>query len=186
MRFEVIKREAEVACWREIESGGLAGDARAARLEALERLWRELDEDFAFVATSNIGGEFMSPDRIERLKRIAARTWTRTLDDRIGLSHEETERKNRSPAAALPTAEPLLSDRPEHVIPRNERDKLTPDNPWGFKVKVPDNLYNRGELYNLSIGCRCRAICGTCWRSPAAITRRWTGRAIRDACAGRT
>jgi HD-GYP domain-containing protein (c-di-GMP phosphodiesterase class II) len=152
MRFEVVKREAEVACLREIEAGGLTGEARAARLEALERLWRELDEEFAFVATSNVGGEFMSPDRIERLKRIATRTWTRTLDDRIGLSHEETERKKRSPAVALPVAELLLSDRPEHVIPRNDREKLAPDNPWGFKIKVPDNLYNRGELYNLSIG----------------------------------
>jgi HD-GYP domain-containing protein (c-di-GMP phosphodiesterase class II) len=152
MRFEVIKREAEVACWCEIEAGRLTGAARATRLEALERLWRELDEEFAFVATCNVGGEFMSPDRIERLKRIAARRWTRTLDDRIGLSHEETERKLRNPAAALPVEEPLLSDRPEHVIPRGERDKLAPDNPWGFKIKVPDNLYNRGELYNLSVG----------------------------------
>ena len=152
MRFEVIKREAEVACWREINAGGLRDAARVARLDALEGLWRELDEDFAFVATCNIGGEFMSPDRIERLKGIAGRTWTRTLDDRIGLSHEETERKKINPAAALPVEEPLLSDRPEHVIPRNERDKLAPDNPWGFKVKVPDNLYNRGEIYNLSVG----------------------------------
>jgi HD-GYP domain-containing protein (c-di-GMP phosphodiesterase class II) len=26
------------------------------------------------------------------------------------------------------------------------------DNPWGFKLDVPEHRYNRGELYNLSVG----------------------------------
>ena len=26
------------------------------------------------------------------------------------------------------------------------------DNPWGFRMPVPELLYNKGELYNLSIG----------------------------------
>ena len=35
---------------------------------------------------------------------------------------------------------------------RGQRDLMPEDNPWGFKLKVPTHLYNRGELYNLSIG----------------------------------
>jgi HD-GYP domain-containing protein (c-di-GMP phosphodiesterase class II) len=151
MRFEVIKREAEVACWKEIADRGLTGPAREERLAALAPLWRVLDEEFAFIAQSNVGGEFMAPERIARVKEIAKRTWTRTLDDRIGLSHEETERKTRVAAPPLPVLEPLLADRPEHVMTRGERDRIAPDNPWGFKVEVPDLLYNRGEIYNLTV-----------------------------------
>ena len=37
MRFEVIKREAEAACWREIAESGLAGDRRADHAPGIER-----------------------------------------------------------------------------------------------------------------------------------------------------
>ena len=147
MRFEVVKREAEAACWKAIAEGA---EGRAA-LAGLEALWRTLDEEFAFVARCNQGGEFMAREDVERLKKIAERRWTRTLDDRIGLSHEEQARKERTPPAALPASEPLLADRPEHVFERGERDRIAEDNPWGFKLSVPKHLYNRGELYNLSV-----------------------------------
>ncbi len=151
MRFEVIKREAEAACWKEIAEAGFDADARREKLQALQRLWKTLDEEFAFIAESNVGGEFMAPERIARVKEIAARSWTRTLDDRIGLSHEETQRKARTSPATLPVIEPLLADRPEHILVRGERDRIDADNPWGFKVDVPELLYNRGEIYNLTV-----------------------------------
>jgi HD-GYP domain-containing protein (c-di-GMP phosphodiesterase class II) len=151
MRFEVIKREAEVACWREIATGMMTEERRRDRLESLQTLWRELDAEFAFVAACNLGGEFMAREDVDRIRSIAKRTWTRTIDDRIGLSHEETERKRRRPSAPLPAAEPLLADRAEHIILRGDREKLAADNPWGFKVEVPEHLYNRGEVYNLTI-----------------------------------
>jgi len=113
---------------------------------------KQLDEDFAFIASCNEGGEFMAPEKVERLNAIAARTWLRTLDDRLGISHEEKERKDRQAAAALPAVEPLLADKPEHLFERRESEKIAPDNKWGFKMKVPELLYNRGELYNLSVG----------------------------------
>lgn len=147
MRFEVIKRQAEVACWQAIADGA----DRSARLEALAATWRMLDEEFAFVASCNTGGEAVGPERLARIRRIAERRWTRTLDDRIGLSYEERARKDREPAPALPTEEPLLADRPDHVIARTDRDKIPPDNPWGIRMAVPEHLYDRGEIHNLSI-----------------------------------
>ncbi|MEO5797577.1 MAG: HD domain-containing phosphohydrolase [Rhodoferax sp.] len=150
-RFEVIKREAEVACWKDIAAGGLQGAERDARLALLQALWAELDNDFGFVAASNVGGEFMAPAHIERLQKIAARTWTRTLDDRVGLSHIEQARRQQQPVVPLPAQEPLLADRPDHIIERPARETLAEDNPWGFKMKVPQHLYNYGEIYNLSI-----------------------------------
>ncbi|HTQ75204.1 MAG TPA: HD domain-containing phosphohydrolase, partial [Burkholderiales bacterium] len=78
-------------------------------------------------------------------------TWQRTLDDRLGVSREEAERMARRPAAPLPAREFLLADKPEHVIERGAQDRIAEGNPWGFRMKVPAHLYNRGEIYNLSI-----------------------------------
>lgn len=148
MRFELIKREAEVLAWQDVAKGA----DMEARLAELRSFWAILDGEFGFIASCNEGGEYMAPEKIERLKDIARRTWTRTLDDRIGLGAEEMRRKASVPVASLPAPEPLLADRPEHIFERPEADKLSPDNPWGFKVEVPAHLYNRGEIHNLSIG----------------------------------
>ncbi|WP_409420840.1 HD domain-containing phosphohydrolase [Pseudaeromonas sp. ZJS20] len=147
MRFEVLKREAHIA---QLEASLPAGQSAAVR-QAMAPLWQQLDEEYAFVAQCNQGGEFMAPEKLDKLAAIAQRRWWRTLDDRIGLSHEEYSRKAATPAAPLPCQEPLLSDKPEHCIPRPAAEQLADDNPWGFKVKVPQFLYNRGELYNLGI-----------------------------------
>ncbi len=147
MRVEVMKKEAEIRSLRAILDGG-----DSAKLEAtLKEELAGLDEDFAFLADCNIGGEFMSDDKIERLRGLAGKTWTRTLDDRLGVSHEEAARKDRNDPVALPAQEPLLNDRAEHLFNRPERDALPPDNKWGFKMDVPEHLYNRGELYNLCV-----------------------------------
>ncbi|BCL74426.1 phosphodiesterase [Jeongeupia sp. HS-3] len=145
MRFEVLKRDAEIATLKAIAAGG---DATVLNDE-LQRQLAELDDDFAFVASCNQGGEFMAPERIDRLKTIATRNWLRTLDDRLGISHDELLRKGDVPVA-LPVRERLLADKSEHLFPRSPRDAL-PEG-YGFKMTVPELLYNRGELHNLAIG----------------------------------
>ena len=147
MRFEVLKRDAEIAALKEVA----AGADPVATTAALNETLHGLDEDFAFVAACNEGGEFLAQDKAERLRAIAGRRWLRTLDDRIGLSHEERERKSRAPAPPLPAMEPLLADRPEHRILRSDKERIADDNPWGFRMTVPELLYNRGELYNLLV-----------------------------------
>ena len=126
------------------------GDQRKLKVERDARL-AELDDDFAFVAECNEGGEFMAPERIERLRRIAEMTWTRTLDDRVGISWEERQRKDRTPAPSLPTVENLIADKQEHLIERAVNERMPADNPWGFNLDVPEYKYNRGELYNLEV-----------------------------------
>lgn len=147
MRFEVLKRDAEISCLKAIAAGGDEAQLQAELAKQLQ----QLDDDFAFVAQNNEGGEFMAPERIERMQAIGQRQWLRTLPDRLGISVEERQRKARSPEQPLPAVEQLLADKPEHLFLRSERDKLADDNPWGFKVKVPEHLYNRGELYNLCV-----------------------------------
>jgi HD-GYP domain-containing protein (c-di-GMP phosphodiesterase class II) len=147
MRFEVLKRDAEIDYWQQLAAG-----ADKATLEsALTATLRQLDDDFAFIAECNEGGEFMSDEKIERLKQIAQHTWKRTLDDSIGTSWEEARRKSRSGKPALPVDEQLLSDKPEHIIEREAHEHMPENNPWGFKLDVPEYKYNRGELYNLSV-----------------------------------
>lgn len=148
MRFEVLKRDAEITCLNAILSGQPETTARQKLAGALA----QLDDDFAFIATCNEGGEFMAPEKIQRLTEIAGRTWVRTLDDRIGISHEEKQRKSAEPPAPLPCAEPLLADKPEHVFERQARDRMPADNKWGIRMPVPEVLYNKGELYNLAVG----------------------------------
>jgi HD-GYP domain-containing protein (c-di-GMP phosphodiesterase class II) len=147
-RFEVLKRDAEIHYREQLAAGGDRQVLQAAR----DRELQQLDDDFAFVAECNQGGEFMAPDKIERLQRIAGYTWTRTLDDRLGVSWEELQRKQRTAASSLPVQEKLLDNKEEHLIERSPLEQLSPDNPWGFKVDVPRYKYNRGELYNLEVG----------------------------------
>ncbi len=147
MRFEVLKRDAEISCLQAIISGHDQAPVRARLAAEL----RQIDDDFAFVAACNEGGEFMAPASIDRLTAIAGRSWWRTLDDRIGISHEEKQRKAQTAAATLPVVEALLADKPEHLLPRRPQDSLSSDNPWGFRMAVPAQLYNRGELYNLAV-----------------------------------
>jgi hypothetical protein len=146
-RFEILKRDAEITCLNAIINGG---DKDALRADLAER-HAQIDDDFAFIAAANIGGEFMSEDDIERAKKIAKTTWIRTLDDRIGVSHEELSRMERAPARPVPAEEFLLCDKPEHTIVRDPANKISPDNPFGFKMDEPKDMYNRGEIYNICI-----------------------------------
>ncbi len=146
-RFEVLKRDAEISCLRAILDGADEGCEQRKLDEAL----CALDDDFAFVASCNAGSESMDDAAVERLAAIGKRTWLRTLDKRLGISHGERARMDRTPTPELPTLEPLLMDCPEHIIERGEKDLIPPDKNRGFKIKTPSALYNRGELYNLSI-----------------------------------
>ncbi|MBF0255382.1 MAG: transporter substrate-binding domain-containing protein [Gammaproteobacteria bacterium] len=146
MRFEVLWRDLELECLERQRKGE---DIQALN-DWLVAEQQQLQDDFAFIAECNIGGEFMSDDKIERLQRIAQRTWLRYFDDRLGLSDLELQLFQDRPPENLPVTETLLSDRPEHLVPRYG---FNPEvyAAEGFKLEVPEYLYNRGELYNLSI-----------------------------------
>lgn len=145
-RFEVI--------WRDIEILYLQGLLNGKSKEELEQ-WKEeelnaLKDDFAFIAETNIGGEFMSEERKERVNEIAQRTWTRHFDDRLGLSDTELMRYGETKSTAVPAVETLLSDRSEHIVERVDFDEEGYKE-QGFKLDVPKHLYNYGEIYNLCI-----------------------------------
>ena len=147
MRFEVLRRDAEIKYYKKIAEGET--DTTLLKKE-LESELEQLEKDFTFVAQSNIGGEFMSDEDIEKIKRIGERSWVSHYSDKIGISIDELSRKDETHEAPLPRIEKLLADKPEHIIPRtkkypNIRDTL------GNPILTPENEYNRGEIYNLCI-----------------------------------
>jgi len=144
MRFELLKTDAQKSYWQ-----GLAENGDKQQLtEQRDLLLKQLDEEFEFVAECNIGGEFMSDDKITRLQNIAKRTWTRTLNNKIGIApHQVTKIAD----STLPAQENLLADKTEHLIEREHAELTEQGNEWGFDMQTPEYRFNRGELYNLSI-----------------------------------
>jgi len=133
MRFEVLWRDAEIAYLRALSQGHDEASAAAER----DRQQAQLQEDFAFIAACNIGGEFLSDEAVNRLRQLGQKTWLRHFDDRLGLSAQESEQLLRAvgPPPPLPVVEPLLADKPEHriawgaITPAVERGD--PRNTWG-------------------------------------------------------
>ena len=144
-----MKREAVIRHQQEVIAGRRdAGDERELQAELAR-----IDDDFEFIAECNLGGEFMADERIERLQQIAERTYSRTLDNRLGVAQEELRRMQSTPPESLPVQEKVLQDRPDHIHEHDtEVYSADPDNPYGFRMEVPKHKYNKGEVYNLSIG----------------------------------
>ncbi|WP_310389405.1 HD domain-containing phosphohydrolase [Roseateles sp.] len=145
MRFEVLRRDLEIERLRAQLAGTCTAETDAAHRASLLRL----EEDFAFVAKCNKGTETMGEDAIARLARIGALRWTRHFDDRLGLSEAELASRADEAVQPLPCSEPLLADRARDLIVRPADDQ--PDPSFNFRMEVPQHLYNRGELYNLSV-----------------------------------
>ncbi|KAJ0346484.1 hypothetical protein COL154_013885 [Colletotrichum chrysophilum] len=145
MRFEVLLRDAEIAFWQQVADN--PEKTQQLRVE-LDRRQQRINDDFAFIAQSNIGGEYLGEHDKQRIKQIASSTWQQRLSNRMGLSPLEQKRLIGD-EPRLPVMEALLSDRPEHLFPHQHDTGYDPS--LGIKMPVPDYQYNQGELYNLLI-----------------------------------
>ncbi len=144
-RFEVLWRDAEIKALKDL----LEGTASKEQIESdLKLAHQQLTQDYEFIATSNVGGEFMSDDKVDKIKEIAETTWLRHFDDNLGLSPIEEMSRGES-KLELPVEEKLLSDKPEHIIHRTRQVDLDPS--FNIKMEMPEHQYNQGEVYNLSI-----------------------------------
>jgi hypothetical protein len=95
-RFEVLRRDAEVALLKE-KALLVAHDASRAELDAADAryrdLVRQLEEDRAFLRACNIGSEAMRDGDIDRVKAIGARRWVDVSGHEASFLSEE-ELKN--------------------------------------------------------------------------------------------
>ena len=67
MRFEVLKRDAEIRKYKSILSGKDEAEAEQLYQEQLN----QLDEDLAFLKVCNVGSEYLADEKISRLNAIA-------------------------------------------------------------------------------------------------------------------
>jgi len=148
-RFEVLLRDARITRHEAVIAGT---DPELADKELMQKE-QQLQENFAFIAECNVGSEYMEDDKLERLRSIASTCWYRYFDNRIGLSWGEQRRfadLHDKGHTSFPVREMLIADRPEHIVPRENWTQENYDK-FDFRFIVPEYLYNRGELYNLSI-----------------------------------
>src|SRR5205823_1349251 len=119
-----LRRDAEIAMLKAIAKG------KTARVERdkFKQRCAELDAQWKFIAEQNLGGEFMSHDKIEKVKEIAKQKWYRYFDRRLGLSRTESKLLDKAPPPPK-GMENLLADQPDHS----------------------EAEYNLGEVLNLSI-----------------------------------
>lgn len=125
-RFEILRRDAHIDYLKK----RLANVAPAETLrDEFNAKVKKLEDDFAFLANSNVGYAPLSDDDVDRIREIGQRTYHRWFDKTLGLSWDELERMKSNPPPKTNPKEPLLEDRPDHVF----------------------GGYNRGEFHNLSV-----------------------------------
>jgi HD-GYP domain-containing protein (c-di-GMP phosphodiesterase class II) len=110
MRFEVLRRDAEIAMLKAIAKGK---SARVERHKFKQRC-AELDAQWRFIAENNLGGEFMSPEKQEKVKEIARQKWYRYFDRKLGLCWTESKLLDKAPPPDEGW-EQVLADLPEHA-----------------------------------------------------------------------
>ncbi|MEA3371981.1 MAG: amino acid ABC transporter, partial [Campylobacterota bacterium] len=130
-RFEVLYRDAQITYLNE----QLQNADKEQSLEKLHSTQTQLIEEFEFIASANMGGEYMSQEKQERVKAIANREWVRNFDERLGLADVELLRYQGIEAKQTPVAEKLLSDKAEHLIKR-ENFNYKEYEEHGFKLEV--------------------------------------------------
>ncbi|NRA84015.1 MAG: transporter substrate-binding domain-containing protein [Gammaproteobacteria bacterium] len=145
MRFEVLWRDADIVFLTELHR---QPENKQMLAEILRIKKAKLVDDFEFIATSNVGGEFMMMRDLKRLKELSTITWQRNFNDQLGLSPLEVSTLTPN-TQALPVTENLLMDKPSHLVKRTHDIKFDPK--FNIKMTVPEYLYNQGELYNLCI-----------------------------------
>ena len=144
-RFEVLWRDAKIRYLERL----LKQDSELEAQAELQKRQTELTEQFALIAKSNIGTEFMDEQRINAIRAIGKQSWIRHFSDRLGLSPEEEKHLAKIPEKPLPATEYLLDDKEEHILPwvTDPHAILSAD----MHMNVPKVRANLGEIYNLSI-----------------------------------
>jgi HD-GYP domain-containing protein (c-di-GMP phosphodiesterase class II) len=161
-RFEVLKRDAELDMLRGFQADG--ADPAALRA-AYDGKMAELAEELALIEKSNIGGEFLEPEKQAKIAAIGQRTFQQGSAPHALLSPEEV--KNLTISRGTLTAEERLIINGHMVqtismlealpFPRNLQ--RVPEYAAGHHEKMDGSGYPRG-LYagDMSVPARLMAI----------------------------
>lgn len=154
VRYELLKRDLEIAELR----GEISAEERARRAA-------ELDEELGFLEVSNVGGEFLSPDKQERVRRVALRTYSLAGKERPLLEEDEIENLVISRGTLTEKERLVINGHMVQTIkmlealpfPRNLR--RVPEYAGGHHEKLDGTGYPKG-LYagDMSVPARIMAI----------------------------
>ncbi len=120
MRFEILRRDAEIKMLKSIAKGK---NARVERKKFKDRC-QELKEQWTFIADCNIGGEFMSQEKQDDVKKIGKQKWYRYFDRQLGLSWTEAKLLEKAPPPEEGW-EQLLANLPEHSEAEYDLGEIT-------------------------------------------------------------
>jgi HD-GYP domain-containing protein (c-di-GMP phosphodiesterase class II) len=161
-RFEVLRRDAEIAMLRGFDVPGADRDALRA---TYEKTLAELTDELALIEKSNVGGEFLEPEKQARIAAIGQRTLTQSGQARPILSADEV--KNLTISRGTLTGEERLIINGHMVqtirmlealpFPRNLR--RVPEYAGGHHEKMDGSGYPRGLFASdMSVPARLMAI----------------------------
>jgi hypothetical protein len=168
-RFEIIKRDAEIA-WHKARlaapANGAEDIARAAERDLESRL-REIDDDREFLRKCNVGGEAMNPEDIERVKTISTKYRWRDI------AGQEADFLSADEAENLTIRAGTLTANERHVInhhidvtiqmlealPWPKHLKNVPEYAGGHHERMDGKGYPRGlKRDQMSVQARCMGI----------------------------
>lgn len=155
-RFEVIKRDIEIA---HLRAGGSGGDLQAKL--------KEVDDDRAFLRVVNVGGEFMRDDDIAKIESISKKyRWTDTTGKECDFL-TENELKNLTIRAGTLTAEERkeinrhieLTIEMLEALPWPRHLTNVPEYAGGHHERMDGKGYPRGlKRDDMSVQARCMGI----------------------------
>ncbi len=102
-RFEVLKRDAEIAMLREVATAGADTKRIEASRQSCAARISQLDRDREFLRHCNVGSEAMSAEEQQRVQQIAGYQWT-DIDGKVGNFLSEDEIENLTIRAGTLTA----------------------------------------------------------------------------------
>ncbi len=108
-RMEIVKRDAEIVLLK----SQLNGKNSKNSAEKYNEKIKKIDDDFKFLQSCNIGGEFMLPEKQKRVKQIAKGTIFLDGKKQFLLSEEEVRNLNISKGTLLPEEREIIND---HIV----------------------------------------------------------------------
>lgn len=162
-RFAVLERDAELAYWKKKAAND---GTEAERQAALDATLAQIREDRAFIESTNVGGEFLADEKIERIHKVAAHRW-RDFDRKDQPFLSENEIYNLSIRKGTLTTEErkVISD---HVVvtiemlgqlPFPKNLQRVPEYAGGHHERMDGKGYPKGlKRDDMSIPARMMAI----------------------------
>jgi HD-GYP domain-containing protein (c-di-GMP phosphodiesterase class II) len=168
-RFEVVKRDAEIAALRAQLAAQARGDAAGAgqAADALAARLREIEDDRAFLRRANVGGEAMNDADVARVEAIAKRYSWRDFEGRQADFLREDEVRNLTIRRGTLTAEErqIINHHIEvtiemlEALPWPKHLKNVPEYAGGHHERMDGKGYPRGlRREQMSVQARCMGI----------------------------